>query len=350
MPCDREITISLASNLKCPDRSQRQHLTFRLTMSDLEVPFPYPDPKWNDYPLEEIMERSIRRYRFWDSPSTLEWFQARGYTLYERFSLDRKDRTKLHPSLTVPRMKSNWDSNGKYPYAFIGEYDRIQEAPDLPAYENMGVLAFAQDQQGRHVVIKLVPNESDELRIYELLRAQDIETLKEYCILPILDILTSTTHSFAVMPRWGSGPVFPMWATLSDVVEFIRAMLKGLAFLHKNLIVHRDMSTGNAVINQFSGHSNPHGKDIRHKLRRDGQALYALIDYNISMMVPPGMEPSEFRLPYVSWDGVYGVPDVAQGEPDYDPFAWDVGALGAVLCEFFQHVETSLYSHPCSTP
>ncbi|KAG2006965.1 other/AgaK1 protein kinase [Coprinopsis cinerea AmutBmut pab1-1] len=307
--------------------------------SPLVVPFAYPDPRGNNYDeWSEIVERALGRYRFWDAPTTVEWFQARGYTLYERFNMDPKDQTAPDPSCTGPRMKRGYESSGQYPYAYYDDFKLDEDELDLVACEQSGSLVFAQDEQGRHVAIKLVPNGSDELRIYELIHAQDVESLKEHCILPILEILRSTTHSFVVMPRWGGDPITPPLASLLEVLAFIHCLLKALAFLHKNNIVHRDISTANIVTNHFSTHESMWASEPRKQLRREQLASYALIDFNYSAIVPDGVEPSKFRLPAEkAFDAAYAVPDTAQGEVDYDPFAWDVCSLGALMATQYQY-------------
>ncbi|EFI27555.1 other/AgaK1 protein kinase [Coprinopsis cinerea okayama7 len=307
-------------------------------MKPLVVPFAYPDPNGNAYSCEELEERALRRYCFWDAPTTVEWFQARGYTLYKRFSLDPKDQTSPDPSWTAPRIESRCESNGQYPYAFYDNFKMEEDEPDLAAVEESGSVVFAQDQQGHQVAIKLVPNDSDEIRIYRLIYAQDIETLKERCILPVLNILSSTTHSFVVMPRWGAYPIDPALASLSELVEFIHCLLKGLVFLHKNNIAHRDISFRNIVMNHFSSQPSMYANEARRKLRGDKLASYAIIDYNISVIAPEGVERSKFLLPAeLSRDSANGVPDTEQGELDYDPFAWDVGTLGAILSTQYQY-------------
>jgi len=57
-------------------------------------------------------------------------------------------------------------------------------------------------------------------------------------------------------------------------------------------------------------------------------------------MFPPNSTPSECRLPSnLSFTGGSNQPhDTSQGELDYDPFGFDVGCLGVLFCEEFQHL------------
>jgi hypothetical protein len=55
-------------------------------------------------------------------------------------------------------------------------------------------------------------------------------------------------------------------------------------------------------------------------------------------MLPADTDRAHIRLPYrQSWYGSGRQPhDTAQGEFDYNPFAYDVGNLGRVLCAEYQ--------------
>ncbi|KAF7771086.1 hypothetical protein Agabi119p4_7060 [Agaricus bisporus var. burnettii] len=57
-------------------------------------------------------------------------------------------------------------------------------------------------------------------------------------------------------------------------------------------------------------------------------------------MLPADTDRAWCRFPYkLSWDGTGWQPrDTSQGEFDYNPFAYDVGTLGRVLCTEYQHL------------
>lgn len=85
-----------------------------------------------------------------------------------------------------------------------------------------------------------------------------------------------------------------------------------------------------------------------HFLRRShlarGLLSYALIDFDLSIMLPPEVQPGDFKLSRKeSWVGTYMPSDTLQGEFDYDPFAYDVGTLGVVFCEEYQVCRISVH-------
>ena len=91
-------------------------------------------------------------------------------------------------------------------------------------------------------------------------------------------------------------------------------------------------------MNHFGSPAHGRFNTLRGELRKEGQLIYALIDFDLSLLFPSTCTPAELRLPYnMSWHGGSNQPkDTAQGELDYDPFAFDVGCLGVLFCDAFQ--------------
>ncbi|RXW23104.1 hypothetical protein EST38_g2731 [Candolleomyces aberdarensis] len=307
----------------------------------LTIPFPFPlkvqDLLGNE---EEFDAMLAERFKFWDTESTFLWFKSRGYTLYQAV---RTDPTCLYydptSSTTLPRIPSERIVNASYPWPHHDDFLNRE------AEQYSGNVVFAQDDLGRHVAIKLVPeDDSDELKLYQIIKQESLETLKENRILPVLDLLPVPGYCFVVMPRWGSAPFCPDLETAEEVLDVMRSMLRqALVFLHERRIIHRDIWSENFLVNHFSG--EPILNDHRKRLRRRGQLMYAIYDYDLSTIAPEGVKIGEFRMPYqMSWWGHFWRPfDTKQGEPDYDPFAFDVGTLGNVLCSQYQHVCQDVY-------
>ena len=105
-----------------------------------------------------------------------------------------------------------------------------------------------------------------------------------------------------------------------------------------SLWVIQDIKTSNILANHFGAFSDICTNDMRRILRRDDHLVYAIIDFDISIIFPPDATREECRLPSnMSFDGGLNQPhDTRQGELDYDPFAFDVGCLGVLLCGEFQ--------------
>jgi hypothetical protein len=102
----------------------------------------------------------------------------------------------------------------------------------------------------------------------------------------------------------------------------------------------QDLSESNILVNYFGDSTWPSQDDyLRDVFLSNDKTLYAIFDYNLSVVFPPSTSPRERRLPFeMSFIGLaMNRPyDTAQGEFDYDPFAWDVGCLGIQLRNRFQ--------------
>ncbi|KIM35890.1 hypothetical protein M413DRAFT_449518 [Hebeloma cylindrosporum] len=292
--------------------------------SSFKIPFPFirGDDSWDRQ----------ERWTFWESETTLRYFIDHGYTLYKRIMFDG-----WATSNSVPRLPFEDFSEGPYPYAF---YDTQMERPTtkpLRADDHSGAILYAQDSQNRHVAIKLVRDGTDELRILRFLSEQNLETLKENCVIPVLDIFPADGFWFAVMPRWGNHIDFPPRQTMRDYLQIMHSMLKAVTFLHHHNILHKDIKMENLVVDHFADTDSLGLNEVRRRLRNEGKLSYAMIDFDWSMMVAPESK-GRCRFPYhMSWWGSGFSPhDTRQGEFDYDPFAFDVGMLGVVFCVHYQ--------------
>jgi hypothetical protein len=92
------------------------------------------------------------------------------------------------------------------------------------------------------------------------------------------------------------------------------------------------------LVNHFSDDLSMDNNLIRGELRSEGRLIYAMFDFNASIMLPPTAKKEDFRLPYYeSWVGSLSFPcDTKQGEFDYKPFVYDVGVLGEELRHCFR--------------
>lgn len=102
----------------------------------------------------------------------------------------------------------------------------------------------------------------------------------------------------------------------------------------------QDIKTANVLVKHFSAAPFIYTNEMRNTLRRDGHLVYAIIDFDFSMIFPLTGTRDKCRIPtYLSWDGTGNQPDdTRQGKLDYNPFVFDVGCLGTPFCEEFQFV------------
>lgn len=80
-----------------------------------------------------------------------------------------------------------------------------------------------------------------------------------------------------------------------------------------------DIKVPNILGNHFAAFSHVDANDFRRTLRRDGHLVYAIIDFDVSIIFPPTATREECRLPSnLSWDGEYNQPhDARRGELDH---------------------------------
>lgn len=100
----------------------------------------------------------------------------------------------------------------------------------------------------------------------------------------------------------------------------------------------KDIKLGNILLNHFAFHDDLFGhNEMRIFLRKTNQIRYALCDFDWSLVLSPSPSEKPIRLPgEVSFDIYQEKPyDTSQGEPDYDPFAFDIGCLGIFFWDVF---------------
>ncbi|KDR82381.1 hypothetical protein GALMADRAFT_151521 [Galerina marginata CBS 339.88] len=279
------------------------------------------------------------RAAFWDSPITVQWFKERGYTLYKRFYLEGEPVD----SQSVPALPFEEFGDGMYPFAYYDTKIFCKISVPLRSYVSTANIAFAQDSFGRHVAIKIVQDNTDEYRILRLLSQKTREELKDNCVIPVLELLPIEGFWFTIMPRWGTAVITPMFSEVRQVLHFIRSTLKALVFLHENNICHGDIKAGNILVNHFGDQGISHYFDMRYELRSRDCIHYAMFDFDFSIMLPPGIDRTKYRLPYhKSWGTFNTTMDTAQGEIDFNPFVLDVGSLGVMLSSYFRYFSGTL--------
>lgn len=96
----------------------------RTFQNTIPISFPFPLQDNDNADLNE-------RIAFWDSPSTLEWFRQRGYTLYVRNELAEGQPWYSEPALACEHLREM-----HYPYPYYGSEENSKtplRALDLSA-------------------------------------------------------------------------------------------------------------------------------------------------------------------------------------------------------------------------
>ncbi|OSC97447.1 hypothetical protein PYCCODRAFT_1377168 [Trametes coccinea BRFM310] len=235
------------------------------------------------------------------------WLASRGVYLLLKPCLDFDPRWKDWDDSQITRPASSYP-----PYANC-----------VPSKDNGRILAPAQDAQSRAIFLKLVNTDSDEYVAYERL----LQSVNDYdastCVgvlRPTAILRTPYNFCFVTMPRWGSIGRIDDLGSVGSIVRFMQC-------------TSQDLHDANLLLN-FYDPENTHSRKLlptlaRHKCLKD--VHYGLIDFDISLCVP--METSLTDCRRSSDEGFLGVPiyqprDVYLGEHTYNPFAYDVGALG----------------------
>ncbi|KAI0675122.1 kinase-like domain-containing protein [Trametes maxima] len=194
---------------------------------------------------------------------------------------------------------------------------------------------YGQDESGRDVIIKVINKGVVEHDINQYLLANQClceRSAFPNVLSPVAMLDSPYDFSFLVMPLWS--PAFRAGhalETVGHVMLFMKCLLTGLAFLHDNRIAHRDINTSNMLMNCY----NACGEDfaivqlIRDYTRSSPKLAYCLFDFNLSRRFPLN---TDLRT------APYHPPDYWHGEPEFNPFSFDVACLGNLFLHRFMRV------------
>ncbi|KAI8972192.1 hypothetical protein BD414DRAFT_448755 [Trametes punicea] len=269
---------------------------------------------------------------FWENCRA--WLAKQGVQLYElrHHGPEKEYRSKYwyRPSVDV---------TARLPYSnFLRK--RGEDERYLPTIDR---LACARDAMGRDLMLKLVDIGSQEDQIYRSISRQPICFTDEEtfpCILPAIAILdTPRDYAFIVMPMWGSPIHLKDMRSMKEILQFTKCLLRGLSHLHSLRIAHRDICEHNIVMNCHSpGTTAEDDLELLCGYRRNNTVFYALMDYDQSLQLPKDVSLKDCRRPAKETAvgaAMYKPSDINLGEPFYNPFAFDVGALGMLFRYYF---------------
>ncbi|KAF9560145.1 hypothetical protein CPC08DRAFT_494024 [Agrocybe pediades] len=150
---------------------------------------------------------------------------------------------------------------------------------------------------------------------------------------------------FVVMPRWGSSIILAIPQTIKERLQIMHHALKSLAFLHRHNIIHGDINIDNFLEDDFrDGYFSPDYR-LRRRRRAAGCTRYAIFDFDCSRKISQKINRRDYWISTRSsyaWGTFNVTKDYARGELEYNPFITDVGALGVMFSNYFQHVTPRL--------
>ncbi|TFK85935.1 kinase-like protein [Polyporus arcularius HHB13444] len=194
---------------------------------------------------------------------------------------------------------------------------------------------------GTVVAIKYIEfDDAHEVEIAQFLSS--IIHPDNHCV-PVLDAFPDPLdpgRTLLVMP-WLRPFDDPEFVAVGEVIEFVEQMLKGLAFLHANFVVHRDIAPQNVMMDGsplYPGGFHPIRRrfspdaiyEAKPLSRMDHPVRYFYIDFGLSERFSPGA--SSLVVGDVGRDAE--VPELSSTVP-YDGYKADIYALGNLFYKEF---------------
>jgi len=280
---------------------------------DTNVP-PEDQPKRKKYDPEVLLE-----YEAWWRDRQ-PWLQDNGYILRPRYRPD-----------WIPSWRGNkksWTTSEDGLVSSVGQ-----------------ILDAIRVADGKLVSLKKVSKSlhSTEATIGKFFSSEPLSSDPDNHCVPIYDVLQvrdDDDYIVLVMPflrKYDS----PNFETIGEVVDFFSQALKGMRFMHRYRVAHRDANRLNLMLDATPMYPDSFHPHVAYQDRRPdfrGRAKcysrtqrppkYYWIDFGISSqydsLSPP---PREYRI----WGGDYSVPEFQDNEGLHDPFPTDVYYVGNLI-------------------
>ncbi|KAH6910835.1 other/AgaK1 protein kinase [Coprinopsis sp. MPI-PUGE-AT-0042] len=270
--------------------------------------------------MESPIEGGLERGEIWWRDN-YDWFLGQGYRLRSRYHPDWVPSWLRNPRKKPPRLGyEDWNHS---------EYDSVNDAIQL--------------SDGRHVVLKKVSKqkEPEELKIMQFLNQEELLTdPRNHCV-PLLNHFQSPEDDYeiVVMPLLRDYDD-PQFDTVGEVMDFIRQILEGFAFLHEHRIAHRDVKGENILMNavglgitDFHFSAKSLSADGKKRLspkhyRTERWPKYYLIDFGFSSQYSPDEMPP-MELPRFATDET--LPELDNHRTPCNPFPVDVYYVGNLI-------------------
>ncbi|KAI0773703.1 kinase-like domain-containing protein [Fomes fomentarius] len=232
---------------------------------------------------------------------------------------DRQKFLQAHGYMLRPRYIAGWIPSWK-------SYQEVYEAED-----------HVRGPDGKLVMLKRVPADSQELRVCSRLTSQELRNdPRNHCV-PVLDVFTDAQDpgmAYIIMPflRHIDDPGFD---TVGSILTCVDELLRGLVFLHEKHVAHRDCTYMNIMMDATAMYPQGFHPTAPHVLptqvttapvvpRSRVHVIYYYVGFSISTCSSPDDTTKLFT-------GTKGldrqVPEPSNKDP-YDPFKGDIFMLG----------------------
>ncbi|KAI0044705.1 hypothetical protein FA95DRAFT_1561967 [Auriscalpium vulgare] len=241
-----------------------------------------------------------------------------------------------------PRYHPNWKPSwsGKWNWRV-----RTFCEDSLPNQWRWGVIDATRKSDGAQVVLKKIHfYDEREIEMYKFFTSEPVASdPRNHSLVPYETLyLPGVPEPILVMPLMR--PVYsPPFQTFGEVVPFLSQIFEGIQLMHECHIAHRDCTLYNFVMDAPSMYPNGfHAMKInlnqdwtgeaRHLTRTEARPRYYLIDYGISVRLPPEDGPP-LILPVPGGDK--SVPEFRHLDVPSNPFPIDVFYLGSMIRQYF---------------
>ncbi|TFK74343.1 hypothetical protein BDN72DRAFT_833699 [Pluteus cervinus] len=260
------------------------------------------------------------------------WLKTCGYQLRPRFQPD-----------WVP----SWQGS---------EYSLLNPPEDGLRLVRAAVIDATLIKDGKRVTLKRVNKEDhpNELEITQLWSSEALSNDPQNHCIPLLDVLYPPNHPdhlIMVLPFLRTYDT-PRFDTFGEVIDCVDQLFKGLQFIHRQHVAHRDIHPGNIMMEgevicpgSWHLHNNSLAPDGRTRAknftRTQRPPKYYFIDFGLSSQYDPS-EADPLELPVIGGDKT--VPEFQTSGTLFNPFHTDIYYMGNFVRENFIDGKAS-YTH-----
>ncbi|KAK9893729.1 hypothetical protein P389DRAFT_174558 [Cystobasidium minutum MCA 4210] len=270
-----------------------------------------------------------------------DFFEQNGYTL---FITNKENNCCLVPKIVDEKRAPDQ-------YHHVLPEDRRQYKCRSVHYTNK-LCPATRKKDGVHVAIQLVCKAGQGQGELDILRYFSQPGIKEdpaNHVLPLIDELHCLDMSFAVVPLLYHAPCnYPWFLNLTEALDAIYQSFEALAFVHKHLVAHRDIGSGEFLYNFGGSTRGPQylaARLDRGPLRSLFPCRYYIIDFETAIQFDKTSLPADRVVTGMATLANHGTEDFARygkafppewttGEP-YCPFASDVYQIAGMWKALF---------------